>query len=148
MIFSVFLRLYLVGRTILFHSHLVRDASLQSLGYLNHVSINFFFLMKTFLEQYPIRSLSIFQTLAFFIGSWCTRACNYTSDGNHFSIGDSMWFYIVTFSTIGKHRFDGIEGFESAPLSRLWRFVSILDLWTRSVIERKLTANGPTDCIF
>ena len=32
-----------VGRTILFHSKLVREASVQSLGYLNHVAINFFF---------------------------------------------------------------------------------------------------------
>ena len=104
----VFLRLYLVGRTILFHSQLVREASLQSLGYLNHVAIDFFFLMKTFLEQHPFRSLCIFQILAFLVGSWCIRACNYAGDGNHFSIGDSMWLYIVTFFTIGKcsDRFD------------------------------------------
>jgi hypothetical protein len=100
-LFKVFLRLYLVGRTILFHSRLVHDASLQSLGYLNRVSIDFFFLMKTFLEQWPIRSLCIFCTAIFLIGSWCLRACNYTPQSDHLPIGDAMWLFIVTFCTIG-----------------------------------------------
>jgi hypothetical protein len=94
--------MYLLCRFIMFHSHLVHDASSQSLGYLNRVSINFSFLIKTYLEQWPIRSLFIFSLFLFFIGSWSLRACNYNSTSHeHLSILDSMWLFIVTFTTVG-----------------------------------------------
>jgi hypothetical protein len=99
----VFARLYLLCRFIMFHSHLVRDASTQSLGYLNQVSINFFFLIKTYLEQWPTRCLLIICSFLFFIGSWSLRACNYKSDFTHLSMLDSMWLFIVTFTTVGMY---------------------------------------------
>ena len=65
----VFLRLYLLSRSIIFHSKLVRDASLRSLGYLNQISIDFSFLSKTYIEQWPTRCLLAFCTLIFFTGT-------------------------------------------------------------------------------
>ncbi|CAF1257902.1 unnamed protein product [Adineta steineri] len=97
----MFLRLYLLGRSVMFHSHLFRDASLRSINCLNQVSINFFFLLKTYLEQWPVRCLMTFCIIAFFIGSWCLRACSYKSTGEHFSLPDAMWLFIITFTTIG-----------------------------------------------
>jgi len=97
----VFARLYLVCRFMLFHSHLVRNASSQSLGCLNQVSMNFFFLMKTYLEQWPTRCLIIFCTMVFLIGSWSLRACNYNPTDQHESFLDSMWLFIITFTTVG-----------------------------------------------
>ncbi|CAF4985119.1 unnamed protein product [Rotaria sp. Silwood1] len=97
----VFLRLYLLGRSIMLHSHVVRDISLRSLGYLNQVSIDFFFLIKSFLEQWPARCLITFCTVAFFIGSWSLRACGYTTMKEHLSVPESMWLFIVTFTTVG-----------------------------------------------
>ncbi len=97
----MFARTYLLCRFILFHSHLLHNASSQSLGYLNQVSINFHFLIKTYLEQWPTRCLFIFSAFLFFIGSWSLRACNYTSTAEHLSMLDSMWLFIVTFTTVG-----------------------------------------------
>lgn len=53
----VFLRLYLLGRSLMIHSSLVRNIPLRSLGYLNHVPINAYFLIKTYLEKWPARCL-------------------------------------------------------------------------------------------
>ena len=89
-------------RTLLLHSHLMRDTVAQSLGSFNRVPMNFLFLMKTYLEQWPARCLVVFCGMAFFIGSWCLRACNYTSDLEHFTIGNAMWLFLVTYTTVGE----------------------------------------------
>jgi hypothetical protein len=97
----VFLRLYLLGRSIMIHSPLVRDLPLRSLGYLNHVSIDSYFLIKAHLEHWPIPGLLTFGTIVFLIGSWSLRACDYTPTREHVSLSDSMWLFIITFTTIG-----------------------------------------------
>ncbi|CAF1106436.1 unnamed protein product [Adineta ricciae] len=97
----MFLRLYLFGRTIMFHSYLFRDGSLRSISCLNQVSIDLSFLLKTYLEQWATRCLLALNIIAFLIGSWCLRACDYTATGDHLSIFDSMWLFIVTFTTVG-----------------------------------------------
>ncbi|CAF2599782.1 unnamed protein product [Rotaria sp. Silwood2] len=97
----MFARLYLCCRFITFHSRLVQDTSSQSLGYLNKISINFVFVIKTYFEQSPIRCLVIFCTVVFLIGSWSLRACDFKSNNEHISILDAMWFFIVTFTTVG-----------------------------------------------
>ncbi|CAF3793568.1 unnamed protein product [Rotaria sordida] len=97
----MFARLYLFGRVIMFHSHLFRDVSLRSIGYLNKVSINFFYLMKTHLERFPTLWLTAFCVTFCIIGSWCLRACSYLPNNQHLSVADSMWLFIVTFSTVG-----------------------------------------------
>jgi hypothetical protein len=102
----VFARIYLVCRFVMFHSPLVRDASSQSIGYLNEVSINFFFLIKTYLEQWPTRCLTTFCILLLFIGSWSLRACDYNATARHVSMLDSMWLFIVTFTTVGRQNFE------------------------------------------
>ncbi|CAF3570910.1 unnamed protein product [Adineta steineri] len=97
----MFARLYLFGRSIVFHSHLVRNISLRSISYLNQVSINFFFLMKIYLQQWPTRCLMTCCTIIFLIGSWSLRACSYKSSGEHLAIFDAMWLFIITFTTVG-----------------------------------------------
>ena len=97
----MFARLYLICRFMMFHSHLVRDAFSQSLGSFNQVSINFHFLIKTYIQQWPTFCLSIFCILLFLISSWSLRACNYKSTIEHISMLDSMWLFIVTFTTVG-----------------------------------------------
>ena len=98
----VFGRLYLLCRFMMFNSHLVRDAFSQSLGSLNQVSVNFYFLVKTYLQQWPARCLCVFCILLFLISSWSLRACNYKSTVVHISMLDAMWLFIVTFTTVGK----------------------------------------------
>ena len=98
----VFLRLYLLCRLLMFYSYLYANGSSQCLGSLNRVPINVFFLFKTYLEQHPARCLSIFVTLMFCIGSWSLRVCNYRSAAEHLTLFDSMWLFIVTFTTVGQ----------------------------------------------
>lgn len=97
----VFARIYLLCRYLMFNSHLVRTISSHSFGSLNQVSINFLFLLKTYLEQWPIGSLVMFSSSLFLIGSWSFRACNYDSDLEHLSMTNSLWLLIVTFTTVG-----------------------------------------------
>ncbi|CAF3477244.1 unnamed protein product [Rotaria sp. Silwood1] len=97
----MFLRLYLLCRFIMFHSHLFLDASSRSVGYLNKVSIDYLFLIKAYLQQWPMRCLTTFCVTVFLIGSWCLRACDYSSTNEHLSIENSMWLLIETFTTVG-----------------------------------------------
>ena len=99
----VFARLYLICRLLIFHSLLIRKASSQSLGSLNQVSMNFFFVIKTYLEQWPTRCLIVFCGIVFLIGSWSLRACNYRLATAHVPMLDSMWLFIVTFTTVGLY---------------------------------------------
>ena len=86
----------------MFHSHLFRDTSSQSLGFLNQVKINFSFLIRTYLNQWPICTLlTICFICLFYLGSWSLRVCNYNPDFTHLSIFNSMWLFIVTFTTVG-----------------------------------------------
>ncbi|CAF4150401.1 unnamed protein product, partial [Rotaria sordida] len=78
----------------------IRDAPLKSFDSLNQVSINFTFLTKIYVEKWPIRCLSIICILMFFIGSWSIRACDYQHATKHISMFDSMWLFIVTYTTV------------------------------------------------
>ncbi|CAF1371090.1 unnamed protein product [Rotaria sordida] len=99
--FPMFARVYLLCRFIMFHSHVFHDISSRSIGYLNRVSIDYLFLIKAYLQQYPASCLTTLCIIVFFIGSWCTRACDYTPTNEHVSMSQAMWFFIVTFTTIG-----------------------------------------------
>ncbi|CAF1252990.1 unnamed protein product [Adineta ricciae] len=97
----MFARLYLLCRTVTFHSHFLRDSSSRSIGYLNKVSINFFFVMKAYLEQSPGFCLGTICFVIFCMGTWSFRSCNYTSTHQHLSISNSMWLFFTLFSTVG-----------------------------------------------
>ncbi|CAF3477214.1 unnamed protein product [Rotaria sp. Silwood1] len=97
----MFLRLYLLWRVVMFHSHLFRDASSRSVGYLNRVSIDYFFLIKTYLEQWPVVYLTTFCIIVFLIGSWSLRACSYSSTNEHLTMQNTMWLFVITFTTVG-----------------------------------------------
>ncbi|CAF1116391.1 unnamed protein product [Rotaria sordida] len=99
--FPMFARVYLLGRFIMFHSPLFPDISARSIGYLNRVSIDYVFLIKTYLQQWPTRCLTTLCIIIFFVGSWCIRACDYTPTKEHVSMLNAMWFFVVTFTTIG-----------------------------------------------
>lgn len=97
----MFLRCYLLCRFAIYHSSLTQNVGHQSLGYLNQVSIDFDFLVKTSLAQWPARSLSIFLIIIWLIGSWALRACDRVSADVHLPMADTMWFFIVTYTTVG-----------------------------------------------
>ncbi len=84
------------------HSHLVRDASSQSLGYLNRVSFNFPFIIKSYVKQRPAICLTTFCITTFFIASWSLRACDYNVKTGHMAMLDATWLFIISFTTIGN----------------------------------------------
>ncbi len=101
----MFFRLYLVCRCIMLHSHLVRDASSQSLGYLNRVSFNFPFVIKSYIQHRPALCLTTFCITVFFIASWSLRACDFNVKTGHMAILDATWLFIISFTTIGNKLF-------------------------------------------
>ena len=115
------------------HSHLVRDASSQSLGYLNRVSFNFPFIIKSYVKQRPAICLTTFCITTFFIASWSLRACDYNVKTGHMAMLDATWLFIISFTTIGNESL--IKNFSFLLyfffLIRLWRYCSINILWAR-----------------
>ncbi|CAF3865511.1 unnamed protein product [Rotaria sp. Silwood1] len=85
----------------MFHSPLFRNTSSRSVGYLNKVSIDYFFLIKAYLQQWPTRCLTIFCITVFLIGSWSLRACSYSSTDEHLTMQNAMWLFVITFTTVG-----------------------------------------------
>ena len=100
--FVVFARLYLLCRAVTYHSRFLRDSSSQSLGCLNQVPIDFFFIIKAYLEQSPAFCLMLFFLSMFAVGSWSLRACDYTADRRHLPIGNATWLFLTLFTTVGE----------------------------------------------
>lgn len=84
----------------MYHSDLVRNSSLRSFGYMNKVTVDFFLLVRTYLELWSIRTLLAFCLLVLAVGSWCLRACDYNAN-QHFSMLDSIWLAVCTFTALG-----------------------------------------------
>ncbi|CAF5016022.1 unnamed protein product, partial [Rotaria sp. Silwood1] len=122
----MFGRLYMWCRFITFHSHLVQDTSSQALGYLNRVSIDFFFVTKTYFQQSPTLCLVIFCTIVISIGSWSLRACDFTSVNEHISILDAVWLFIGPFTTVGMFRIGIVQQEKKSKI--LLRFSGYGDL--------------------
>lgn len=84
----------------MYHSDLVRNSSMRSFGYMNKVSINFYFLMKTYLDTWATRSLLVLCAVWLVIGSWSLRACDYNAN-QHISVLDAIWLFVCTLAAIG-----------------------------------------------
>lgn len=126
----VFLRLYLLGRSFMIHSPLVRNVPMRALGYLNHVPIDAYFLFKTYIEKYPTRCLTSSCIVVFLIGSWALRACDYKPTGEHMLMTDAMWLFIITSTTVGLC-LPRDSSIEISVFCRLWRPLSFDILWTK-----------------
>lgn len=141
--FLVFARLYLLCRVITYHSRLLRDSSSQSLGCLNQVPIDFFFIIKAYLEQSPVFCLILFFFSMFSICSWSLRACDYTADHRHLPIGNATWLFLTLFTTVGESfliSFLRRHVFDSFLSVRLWRLDTFNVLWPGYVSCTRATA--------
>ncbi|CAH1796197.1 unnamed protein product [Owenia fusiformis] len=97
----MFLRLYLIGRTMLLHSKLFTDASSRSIGALNRINFNTRFVMKTLMTICPGTVLLVFMLSLWIIASWILRACESNHDVDHRNLLNSMWMIAITFLSIG-----------------------------------------------
>lgn len=71
----MFLRLYLVHRTILLHSKVLLSASYRSIGSLNNINFTFRFVLKVLMNKYPGRTLLIFIVFFWLTASWMLTLC-------------------------------------------------------------------------
>ena len=105
----MFARLYLIARSMTFHSTLVNASTSRTIGSLNQIPMTMSFVIRAMLQIHPLKAwLSVTITLLL-VASWSMRVCERgtllpiagqtASDTSPF--GNSMWLIIVTFTTVG-----------------------------------------------
>lgn len=110
----MFTRLYLIARSVTLHSPLVSAASSRTIGYLNRVPMTISFILRAFLQAYPVRSWSCVMVMTLLLISWSMHICEtgmwfptslssarQNTSGAKF--GDALWFTIVTLTTVGQY---------------------------------------------
>ncbi|XP_064599448.1 small conductance calcium-activated potassium channel protein 2-like isoform X2 [Liolophura sinensis] len=114
------LRLYLIGKFMVAHSHLLSDTSIQSFGALSRVKINAMFVFKALMSTNPGSVLIAIMALMFVVDSWAMRTCEiYYDPENPFGgFPSSMWLIAITFLTVGYG--------DIVPNSYCGRFISVI----------------------
>ncbi|XP_069804199.1 intermediate conductance calcium-activated potassium channel protein 4 [Dendropsophus ebraccatus] len=96
----MFLRVYLLPRTVLLHSRMLVDASYRSIGALNKIKFQYQFVIKILMNTCPGRVLLILTISLWIVSSWILSVCerDNQSSGN---LTSAMWLIPITFLTIG-----------------------------------------------
>uniref|UniRef100_A0A915AST1 Calmodulin-binding domain-containing protein n=1 Tax=Parascaris univalens TaxID=6257 RepID=A0A915AST1_PARUN len=96
-------RVYLIGRFMVLHSKQFQDASTRTLAALNRIQVNFSFVMKTVLDQEPIRFLTAFTLIFWATTAWTFVQCERYGRDESPSImySNAMWFIAITFMLNG-----------------------------------------------
>lgn len=71
----MFLRIYLLCRSMLLHSTIFSNVSSRSIGALNKVDLNASYILKTLMTIYPGTVLLVVHIVLFASSSWTLRAC-------------------------------------------------------------------------
>lgn len=87
----MFLRVYLICRSMLLHSTIFSTASSRSIGALNKVDFNAAYILKTLMTIYPGTVLLIVHIALFASSSWILRACESYHDDRFTSFANSLW---------------------------------------------------------
>ncbi|XP_078511622.1 intermediate conductance calcium-activated potassium channel protein 4 [Lissotriton helveticus] len=97
----MFLRIYLLPRTILLYSRVLVDASYRSIGSLNKIKFQYQFVLKILMNTYPGRLLLILTMGLWVIASWTLSVCERQNFNETEHLTDAMWLIPITFLTIG-----------------------------------------------
>ncbi|XP_053307670.1 intermediate conductance calcium-activated potassium channel protein 4 [Spea bombifrons] len=97
----MFLRVYLLPRTVLLHSRVLVDASYRSIGSLNKIKFQYQFVMKILMNTCPGRVLLILTISLWIVSSWVLSVCERENINHSFSLTKAMWLIPITFLTIG-----------------------------------------------
>ncbi|KRX95172.1 Small conductance calcium-activated potassium channel protein, partial [Trichinella pseudospiralis] len=98
----MFFRFYLICRFMALRSRQFRDAATRSIAALNHISVNFTFVLKTLMHENPLRVLIIFTVFFWIIMAWILRQCEqFDTIEDQIKYMNSLWFIIITFMSIG-----------------------------------------------
>ncbi|XP_063293255.1 intermediate conductance calcium-activated potassium channel protein 4 isoform X1 [Pelobates fuscus] len=97
----MFLRVYLLPRTMLLHSRVLVDASYRSIGSLNKIKFQYQFVMKILMNTCPGRVLLILTGSLWIISSWVLSVCERENINGTGKLTNAMWLIPITFLTIG-----------------------------------------------
>uniref|UniRef100_A0A5S6QY28 CaMBD domain-containing protein n=1 Tax=Trichuris muris TaxID=70415 RepID=A0A5S6QY28_TRIMR len=98
----MFFRFYLLCRFMALHSRQFRDAATRSIAALNHISVDFAFVLKTLMHENPLRVLIVFTVFFWIIMAWILRQCEqFDTMEDQIKYLNSLWFIIITFMSIG-----------------------------------------------
>ncbi|XP_029929253.1 intermediate conductance calcium-activated potassium channel protein 4 isoform X2 [Myripristis murdjan] len=97
----MFLRLYLVQRTVMLHNKVLLSASYRTIGSLNRINFSFRFVVKTMIHQYPARMLLGFIICYWLTVSWMFTLCERQSHATASHMGKALWLIPITFLTVG-----------------------------------------------
>ncbi|KAK6471539.1 intermediate conductance calcium-activated potassium channel protein 4-like [Huso huso] len=97
----MFLRLYLVPRSLLLYSKIHQSASYRSIGSLNNINFHFLFVLKLLMNTQPGLTLLAFIVFLWLTASWILTLCERSSEGAVDSMEDTVWLVAITFLTIG-----------------------------------------------
>lgn len=139
--YLVFARLYLVARSVTFHSALVNASASRTIGSLNQIPMTMSFVIRAILQIHPLRAwLSVIITLLL-VAAWSMHVCEQGEllpisgqpSSNTAAFGNSLWLIIVTFTTVGL-LYSCTDSELSVTmiyfLSRIWRLYTSDILWT------------------
>ncbi|XP_043936486.1 intermediate conductance calcium-activated potassium channel protein 4 isoform X2 [Protopterus annectens] len=98
---SMFLRLYLIHRTVMLHSRVLVDASYRSIGSLNKINFQFRFVLKILMNTYPGIVLLIVIVCMWVIASWILSLCERQYPDAAGNIMGALWLIPITFLTTG-----------------------------------------------
>ncbi|XP_040276301.1 intermediate conductance calcium-activated potassium channel protein 4 [Bufo bufo] len=96
----MFLRVYLLPRTVLLHSKVLANASYRSIGALNKIKFQYQFVIKILMNTCPGRVLLILTISLWVVASWVLSVCERDTQGTA-NLTSSMWLIPITFLTIG-----------------------------------------------
>lgn len=96
----MFLRVYLVPRTVLLHSKVLVDASYRSIGALNKIKFQYQFVIKILMNTCPGRVLLILTISLWVVSSWVLSVCERDTPKTS-NLTSAMWLIPITFLTIG-----------------------------------------------
>ncbi|XP_030067554.1 intermediate conductance calcium-activated potassium channel protein 4 isoform X1 [Microcaecilia unicolor] len=97
----MFLRIYLLPRTVLLYSRVLVDASYRSIGSLNKIKFQYHFVMKILMNTCPGRVLLILTVGLWVIASWILSVCERQNTDGSEQLTKAMWLIPITFLTIG-----------------------------------------------
>ncbi|XP_063798587.1 intermediate conductance calcium-activated potassium channel protein 4 [Pseudophryne corroboree] len=97
----MFLRLYLLPRTVLLHSRVLVDASYRSIGALNKIKFQYQFVVKILMNTCPGRVLLILSVSLWVVSSWVLSVCEREGHRGAGNLTNAMWLIPITFLTIG-----------------------------------------------
>uniref|UniRef100_A0A8R1DFT6 CaMBD domain-containing protein n=1 Tax=Caenorhabditis japonica TaxID=281687 RepID=A0A8R1DFT6_CAEJA len=100
----MFLRFYITCRYMVLHSSQHQDTATRTIASLNHIAVDFRFVLKSEMYERPLFVLSMASLLFWCVVSWMLTQCErfaYPSISGFQHFADYLWFEIITFFSIG-----------------------------------------------